>query len=292
MQTARVVLAMLGVLAAVPAISVAAARIKVPALLYASARVRGYELYLTAFGARGKGLLDIELSRALPDGSYQDHQFEVTKGVRFRETRDLRFATVRANLGGYGSVELTLSSAKSKGSRGCNKRIHAGFAHGSLRLTPGGSYFGTIALSRLGAALSIPQGCQTSPRRAIRNTSAPKFIDASERGALGARSQLTWDGENGDGMLVDLIRASGRVRVKDEISVTSDAFKLTESPDLSSATVTATGPFLSGIAHYTATRHPGPDHSTGTVSGTLMAVFDTPGPRSLVGPGFDAYLSG
>lgn len=95
----------------------------------------------------------------------------------------------------------------------------------------------------------------------------------------------------GTGVAICVGAGARLFRVKDEISVTSQAFKLNESPDLSGARVTTTGLFLSGVAHYTATRHPGSDHSTGTVSGTLTALFDTPGPQPLVGTGFDAYLS-
>ncbi len=169
--------------------------------------------------------------------------------------------------------------------------MHAGVAHGTLRLTPGGSHFGTIVRSRLRATLSVPQGCPATSDRAAPASNAPQFIEVTTHGANRDAGSISWGGENGDLVLVDLVRP-GRVRVKDEISVRSKAFKLTESADLSTATFIATSAFLSGIARYTATQHQGRDSSTGTVTGNLTALFDTPGPESLVGPAFDAYLSG
>jgi hypothetical protein len=257
--------------------------------------VHDFTLTVVAGSIRRAGGLDVlvDLQRNLRDGGYEDHQFVPTRGIRFEVARDLGSARVRADLGGYGTVELTLLNAKARGDHGCHRRIHTGVLRGTLRLIPGGTYFGTIKLRRLSAVLSLSVACPTAADvNAPRTGYVPQFMFVTERPARNpGHAQLSWSAENGDVVLVDLIRP-GRTRVKDEISVTYPSYKLSEAPGLSRATFTAHGSLLTGAAHYRAKRHLDTNDSTGTVSGTLTALFHTPGPQSLTGPRFHAQLTG
>jgi hypothetical protein len=268
---------------------VGAAAGRPPAVEFAAfARVRGYTLLLIAVGGPRGTQLVVDLQRMLPDRSYDDHEFEVSQAVDLHVASDLRSATVRTSLGRYGRVELTLSRARGRGNSGCQHRVHTGVAHGTLRLVPGGAYFGTIVFRRLHAQVSVPVHCPDAARRAARVGVPPPYIIADSRNTA---SSVEWQGQNGDGVAVDLFRPGRLVRVHDSIVATKQYLQMNVTANLQRATLTGSGPFLSGAALYTAKKHLDAHDTTGTVSGSLTARFATPGPRVLTGPGFTAKLT-
>lgn len=267
-----------------------------PVLVAGPVGVHAYSLLVLVSrnDVRGGGaLVQIRLSRRESDGSEQSHTFEVRRGVHFSASRDLSAARVRADLPGYGRVNLTLTGARQRRG-GCFHHAHTGVARGRLTLIPGGSYFSSIALTSLPAFLGVPRGCLSSVHTARAIKSTPILM-----GAQGTRlphgPSIVWSASSD--LSVTSTRRGTRVRVKDTLTVPAlPASALMDAPDLSRATLQAVGPFLTGTAHYTASAPAPPAmgltcrHTSGTLSGTLKAMFDTPAPLSLAGPSFSGDL--
>lgn len=271
---------------------------QVPVFSAGPVRVRGYELTVVAAPAAVRGgapEFQLALDRHGSAGSDQNHTFGLSRGLRFTVARDLRSARLRANLGRYGLVELTVTRAAPKRGHGCYTRIHTGVARGTLKLAPGGAYFGTIKLGELPVAIGVPHGCETR-HRAFPATAPVPVLSASWRAGSRRGPLLVWSASSD--LSVTFMRARGRVRVEDTIGLSAlPAGALTSAPDLTSASLRGVGPFLSGVANYMAAAGPRPvkpprcQQTSGRVSGALTALFDTPGPVALVGPTFTADLA-
>ena len=290
-------------------------------------RVGSYELTLTAVpSTRGTGgVVELDLGRAsvtnagtttprVPQ-SFQTHSFAATRGVRIRIAENLSSAHLHANLGAFGHVDLAVTDAEPMRSGACATNTHVGVAQGELRLVPGGTYFKTITRFRLPISIQRATGDPNEvPGKCKINTSASfasllSNCPTTRRNAHSALSDgpsLTIEGLPGGTASVALsvtadvphhvldiinVRAGCPVGVVDLIASTFPSSALTVSSDGSSATLSAFGPLLSGVANFTATTVSVEDGTTdGTVSGTLTALFDSPGPVVLAGPRFTATL--
>lgn len=238
--------------------------------------------------------LQLTLTRRGPGRSEQSHDFRVTRGVRFKVAHDLRSARLRASLGGYGRVDLRVARATAERGRGCYTKLHRSVARGTLKLIPGGSYFGTIIRKTMPVHLGVPHACAS--RRVIRGARTNRLLLAGHglKCPCARFIALPASGE----LSVSFERAGGRVGVEDTIyEPRLSASNLTAASDLTSATLQAPGPFLAGLANYTATTEPqangaGLKQTSGTISGTLTALFDTPGPVPLTGSNFQGDLFG
>lgn len=287
--------ALLATVLAWPALSSAA---QSPVLVSGPVRVQGYELTLgagpTGRSRRASGF-ELTLTRRGTGGSEQSHAFSVTRGVTFKVARDLRSARLRASLGGYGRVELTVARATPERGRDCYTKLHRGVARGTLKLTPGGGYFGTIVRKNLPVRLGVPGGC-ASRRHIIRTASANRLVLSAD-GLKCACIRFFSLGFSSD-LSVTFTRPGSRVGVEDTIYEPGlPSSNLTAASDLTSATLQAGGPFLAGVANYSATTASRPEgsglkHTSGTISGTLSALFDTPGALPLTGSSFHAELIG
>jgi hypothetical protein len=263
-------------------------------VMYARAHVRGFTLTVTAASGAGAGeaqsVVVVDLQRNLRNGSYEDHEFEPTRRIQFAMASDLSSARVSADLGRYGEVKLTARNLQARGTKGCDQHVHTGTARGTLTLTPGGKYFGTIKRKRLTATIGISVNCPDAADHAVATADAPRYIDVTSTSTARGHAALSWSAENHDVCVVDLSRP-GPVRVHDEISVRYPAYELTEAHKFTRAMFTAHGPLLAGAAQFHAKRRVDATDTSGTLTGTLTALFETPGPEALTGQGFKADLS-
>jgi hypothetical protein len=282
----------LGVCAALPAAAAAAQ----PSILeIGPVHVRAYELTVTAYtpqpagaGAPGSpATLLVELSRTAgkrvgtpPLPSFvEQHTILLQHGVHLHVASDLRSATLSASLNRFGKIDLHVSTLRTRRSNECPILAHQGDARGVVRLVPGGRYFGVVARKTLPAKLGLVRGCQTAADVA----SAPPPFDLSARSgsrvqrAIQLEPDLNWE--------FSVARRDRGVAIADRIIANAPpSWALTAPPDLSHATLKAFGPFLTGSATYTATTPLGNGRTTGTLSGTLTARFDAPGPIRLADP--------
>jgi hypothetical protein len=213
----------------------------------------------------------------------QSHSFLVDHGARVDIARDLRSATVRADFGRYGRIDLTVSAPASSRPLRCLPESGEGKARGQFRLRPGGRYFGTIARRTLPALISGDVSCAADARaQPPATTRRPglfaRKVSPSRFGRILVASEA--DGE----AFVSMIRPGKRVFVTDMIEEHAPPpSTLIVQPDLSAATFNAFGPFLSGVGRYTASSTPTKGRTSGTLSGNLTAEFDTPGPVAISG---------
>ena len=289
-------------------------------------RVRAYELSFYVVSVPGRGAtLDLYLTRAsgrlvvgkrpgtsVPPPFVQTHEFRVTRGVHVRITSNLVSGHLDANLGAYGHINLAIKVATAVHPRDCQSHNHTGMARGELQLIPGGTYFGAITRSRLPVTVSGPDIRCNARRREARSASSGHGVLTVQQAPLNAvgfapgiwfeayaeagSQQYRGVGGTRGGQDRELhiyyTRPGQSVEVIDGIVVNSlPQSALTVASDLSTSTLKAAGPFLSGIANYTASGSPDATGVThGSVSGTLTARFDTPGPLLLANPSFNASL--
>jgi hypothetical protein len=277
--------------------SVASASATGPTMVtFGPARVGAYTLRIDAYPrARGdRAAVDFSLVRSAgprvhgpPEVSAftQSHTFTTRRHVRVDISSDGRSVSVMANLGRYGTIQLVAAHLRSTTSRSCLDDAHRGRARGTVRLTPGGRYFGTIerrALQAQEGSVGACQDVESHARRAFDLIALSKhFGDRTRRFLL---LQLS------DALKITLTRPGRDVFVQDQIAVNAPpASVLTVSGDGSAATLDGVGPFLSGVAHFRA-HDAGPNGITGALSGNLRADFDSPEPIPITVPPIRATL--
>jgi hypothetical protein len=234
--------------------------------------------------------VQISLYRDAGLGSTQTHTFDI-RGVKFDVAPDLGSARVHVSLGRFGLVDLTIDAPMANSGGGCFTDVHTGTARGLLRLVPGGRYFGTVRRHTASAFVAIPShNCGGSSDRSTHTTTSQLMLLADQNRSPIASEVINWSAEPVD-FNVSLFRHGDRVSVSDQIQMQAPPLGfLTAQRDLSTATIHGVGPFLTGIAHYQATRfgYPDPGDTEGKLSGTLRANFDSPGTRKLATPRLSA----
>ncbi len=260
-------------------------------------RVRAYEMSIVAVVKQSDGPaivgveLDRDTGRSFPHllggrRFRQSHSFLVDHGAIVQIDADLKSATVRADLGRYGRIDLAASA------RDPNQAMSGeAIARGTFRLRPGGRYFGTITRRRFSAIIigDVASAARTRVQPAA----------AARQPALVARTGLSRFGRSivlsrsDDEEFVGLIRAGRGVFVTDMIDARSPPpSTLAAAPDLSSATLRGFGPFLSGTGSYTASSSSKNGRTAGVLSGSIAALFDTPGPLRIAHHPIPAALGG
>lgn len=270
------------------------------AVVLGPVRVRAYELTAVAYpgAAHQPPALIIYLTRlaggrvllgglgpAVPR-FVQSHSFLAIRMVGVRVSGGLGSGRVRARLGRYGQVDLRFSGTLAH-RRSCFARQHVGRAVGTFRLIPGGRYFGTIKLRELSSVVGVST-CETSRDAAVGvNQPQPGLL------SLGSRSTpVTIDTSDPLEWSFSYARQSGAVSVDDVVGVNNPpSWAMTTNSSLSSAMLRAVGPFLTGSANYTATTPEVQRSTDGNLTGTLTALFDSPGPVQLTALALPATLS-
>jgi hypothetical protein len=264
-------------------------------VVFGPIRIRAYELLITGYPRQGRhsatALVDLYRHAGKPvhglPGIFafsQTHTFLAARGVQIEIAPNLSSAHLRVNLGDYGRINLTVSSSHTQHSRGCPRHAQTGRADGHIRLTPGGRYFGTITAESTTAAIANVSGCETSADAQPMPAASPVIVATSSPGHV-----VGFD--TADGWTITMSRPGRAVEVQDMIQANmAPTSAVSATPDLSQATVRAIGPFLSGFATYVATTPLRSGQTDGTLSGTLTARFDSPGPVDLTDPPLQASL--
>jgi hypothetical protein len=126
-------------------------------------KVKDYKMTLVASEAGSKDSLLVLFSRG-SGASTQTHTYSFADGVDLKVAPTLASATLKANLGQFGSVAMSfggsgkataISPAGCTGAKYLSKRGSLG---GAFRLVADTGYFGTISQKRLAASLGKQQG--------------------------------------------------------------------------------------------------------------------------------------
>ena len=266
-------------------------------VIFGPARVGAYTLRIDAYPrARGeRAAVDLTLVRTAGlqvqgqrgvSAFTQSHTFATRRHVRVDISSDRRSVSVTANLGRYGTIHLTAAHLRSTTSRSCFKDVHRGRARGTVRLIPGGRYFGTIERRALQTQEGSVGGCQDVEHQAQR---AFDLIATSRHFGDPARRFLFL--QLSDALMITLTRPGRDVFVQDQIAVNAPPTSvLTVSGDRSTAALRGIGPFLSGVAHFSAHDDSANGTTVGTLSGDLRTDFDSPGPMTITVPPIRATL--
>ncbi|HEU4656533.1 MAG TPA: hypothetical protein VFR97_03370 [Capillimicrobium sp.] len=252
--------------------------------------VKGYAMTVIGNDAGAKDSLTVFFNKTVGK-DMQQHMYSFDSGVTVGPT------SIKADLGKYGKLDLKLTGAK-KGSsavpKGCTGKAGktlTGTLAGSLKFVADTTYFKTIKAKSL-KGQSFKAG----------------KIDCSGDNGQGGHTPgqaggvtLTLTGDlNGDMLSFTAAKGFQTAMVMEEASKTAPASimhfitaeaaasDLDVSDDLSSATVKGQEPFLTGTGNFEGEGFG--TSATGTLSGDLVARFDSIGNVSLTGDDLMATL--
>jgi hypothetical protein len=262
----------------------AAASAAGPTVVAGPVKVKDYKMTVVASG----GSLSVSLNRTAGKAT-QTHLYSTAQGVKVKIPGSLASGSVKAPLGPLGSVALQLratgplrSSGVPKGCTGTGGRSRAGVLTGKLSLkADGGRYFGTIKAKSMKAQVikggtldCTPSGTPGKTPHATTLTRAQ--TNGSEMTTFSAVKQAGKVTQSA--MRMDDPAATAPVQVMHLISAPGGAFDV--ASDLSSASVTGSGPFLGGSLAFTSDSAYG-SGAVGSATGDLVARFDPIGNVSL-----------
>jgi hypothetical protein len=249
-------------------------------------KVKGYQM--TAFATDG-GSSDslMVMFTKFAGKSSQSHTYNFMKGVSVSIKGSK--ATVKGSLGAYGSVNLKLnatSSVKGVVPKGCKGKVGAsksGVAKGKLGLVLDKTYFRKVSAKSLKGLIPGKANIKCSGQDGGSGGGSSHGVTLSQ--------SIYGDGSGGMTMLSATKTSKGTFEsvtvsepsngvatVMHHISASAPASALTAADDLSSATLAATGPFLSGSGKYAAMEGM---PNMGTFTGDFAAKFDSIGKVAL-----------
>jgi hypothetical protein len=293
--------ARLSLVVAALAVSAGPARAAPPlGVVMGPVKVRAYQMTIVALAGdkHDAAAINVELDRNIgrPDRFilgeqqyHQEHSFLLDHGVHVRIARNLESASIQAKLGSYGRIDLEVRASLPDDPARCQPLDAQGSAVGSFSVHPGGRYFATIRRTRFPALIESDSFCATTLRHAGSDLDVP--ILGARRSSNPRLGPFITFARTKTDLFVSMIRRLGRVFVTDLIDEgLPPASSLSVAPDLSSATLHVFGPFVTGVATYTASSPAAQGLSRGTLTGNLVAQFDSPGPLALTQPPIKAVL--
>jgi hypothetical protein len=282
------------VIAAFPATSAAATH----GIIYTdSVKVRAYKMTLVAFpktAHSGSGL-QISFTRGTSMDT-QQHYYGFTHGVHVTMAPGGASATVRADLGTWGRIDLRFSAGGGgRSTPGCPGAVltqHAGTLSGSFRLNSHSSYFGTVRESSFrGFTATATQGinCKPPTPKLSHGTELDVFSEMISAGPPLSATLYDFNvGRDLKGHILEqflvlepTVGHKGPVVIHAIDRAKVPASDFTNATDLSSAQAVASGSFMSGSLMFSKSGQPGPNEATGSVSGTIVAHFDGLAPIAL-----------
>jgi hypothetical protein len=259
-------------------------------------KVKGYQMnVMAADGAGGDSVMF--LFSKFAGKSTQTHTYSFQKGVSVVVKGSK--ATIKGSLGAYGSVNLKLNATKRVGGvvpKGCTGKVGAsksGIAAGKLRLVVDKTYFRTVSAKRLKATIPGSANIKCDGEGGGGTGGKPAHgvsLFKSLAGDGGGRNVMlnASKGSSGTFEMASVMEQSPQVMVSHTITASAPASALTAADDLSSATLTAAGPFLSGTGRFAGELMGG--MSMGALTGDFAAKFDSIGRVVLVDDEENAML--
>lgn len=278
------------------AATAAAARKPAPLLVGGPLKVKGYTLTLQVAKVTARGGKPVSLVVFLEKEIGQARQLHVyTFGLpasAYKTTGGTLQLDTKDALGKYGTIVLTFAGASSNqlpaGCEGSSVSTLKGTLSGrpgkpGLKLKLDDTFFGTVERRSLPAFALSANGvtCGTT------DTDPAKGLVLSGT-ALVDDEILSFSATKGeDGKVLQdfgVVEPSARTApaaINHSAHVLTDGSTVVAADDLSSATVTAAGPFVSGTVSYAAVTPIADGGTTGLLTGQVTATFDSIGARSV-----------
>jgi hypothetical protein len=284
----RLLIVATAVAALVPASSAGAPAAASATLFTTPFVYKGYSWSLVASNTGGKSSLLISATKHA-GGATQTHIYTFQSGVSFTASPTLSSANLVAHLGQYGTIRARFRGAGALTLRGlpppCKGPKFSSRA-GSLSgfaFVADTTFFKRVAkapvaatVGRLGAGVQLNCGGPVKPPTGALSLSG----SATTGGIVSVSATKTAAGAVTQSVSVFEEQAkTAPATVFHTITTPAPTGSFTAAPDLSSASVNAVGPFLSGTLSFTASGASG-NTAAGTLSGNYTAKFDVIGPQS------------
>ncbi|MDQ6816487.1 MAG: hypothetical protein M3018_03645 [Actinomycetota bacterium] len=295
------------VLAAFPASGAAASHGS--GILYSdSVQVRAYKMQLIAIPKTphsGAGL-NVIFSRGSSTDK-QEHYYGFTHKVHVTLAPGGTSATVKADMGAYGRIDMTFSAGGGgRNTPGCPGSLlsqHPGRLAGSFHFKSHSSYFGTIDKGSIPAFTAYGKKanpCKPPARPKVAHGTELQTVSTAISGPV-TQPLITENffdavrdakGHISEGFLVlDSSRVhNGGPAIYHVINLSKLPASSFTNSGLSSAQATASGMFMNGNLTFTTTGMLGPHQATGSVSGSIVANFDGLAPITVPTPRTQANL--
>lgn len=295
----------LGALAAAGLLAVPAAAQAATTIVGGPLKVKDYSMTLTATDDRAADGLSLMFTRSAGK-AMQMHTYSFSDGVKVKARG--RSASVKANLGRYGKVKLKLRGAGAtkrgvvpRGCTGSPGKVRPGKLAGSFRLVADSTYFRTVSARSLKAQVLKSGKLDCTPTTGGGGgggggtgggaTTLTANLDTPEGMLMFIASRAADGGTVQQAMRMDEAAATAPATVMHMISAPGGAAAFAPAADLSSATGSAVTPFFRGAFAF-ASDTPIGSGAMGTLSGDLVAAFDSIGTQAIAAGSPDAMLMG
>jgi hypothetical protein len=270
----------------------AAASAAAPTLIAGPLKVKDYSMTVSA--THGSSAVNVLFNRTAGKAT-QTHMYSFDSGatVKVKGAK----GSLKADLGRFGAIKLKLKNvgAARKGSvpAGCTGTpgsARSGKLTGSFKLVADSTYFNTVSAKRLKA--QVVKGGSLNCQGAGGQPDAPTTLMANLEQPGG---QLTFyatraadGGVAQQAMRIDDEAATAPASIMHLINAPGGAAAFAPASDLSGATGTGVGPFLTGAFSFAG--EPFGTMASGKLSGDLVANFDSIGAQQIASGAPDAIL--
>jgi PKD repeat protein len=262
-------------------------------LTLAPMKLKGYTVNVGVTKSK-VGSLSVSLQKGV-----QSHNYFFSKKANYglQLTKNLTAGTLTANLGSYGHLKLHLLATGplhlSKPGKGCtgpklqSRAFKVSSASGGVVLDH--SFFHTLTIGHIKgtASKSGKLKCKFS------STPQPPGVQSRTMSVLSNKIDATFTAGAHSSTAAITVTTSSNPIVNHSLSLRAPASSFVMASDASSATVRAFGALLTGTGTYTASQYFS-NGSSGALTGTLVAHFDSIGAQKIVGttayenvPGFN-----
>jgi hypothetical protein len=263
-------------------------------------KVKDYAMTVTASDG-ASDTLGVMFHRAAGKAT-QMHSYSFSQGVKVKAKG--RSASIKADLGRYGKINLKLAGAGAarkgvvpKGCTGNPGKARAGTFRGSFKLVADSTYFKTVKAKSLkgqiakGGALKCDGGGDGSGGGGPAKASTTLSVNLQQSGGMLMFSahKAAGGAVTQQAMRMDEAAATAPASIMHMISAPGGASAFAPSPDLASATGSAVSPFFKGAFSFASDMAMG-SSAMGKLSGDLVAAFDSIGAQPIAAGAPDAMI--
>jgi hypothetical protein len=228
----------------------------------------------------------------------QMHSYSFSQGVTVKAKGSS--ASIKANLGRYGKVNLKLTGAGAarkgvvpKGCTGTAGKSRAGTLRGSFKLVADSTYFKTVSAKSLKGQLVKGGKLTCDGTSGGGQTKAPTTLSVNlqqPEGMLMFSALKAADGSvTQQAMRMDEAASTAPASIMHMITAPGGAAAFAPSADLSTATGSAVSPFFTGAFSFASDMAMGTT-AMGKLSGDLVAAFDSIGAQPIAAGSPDAMI--